>query len=968
VHADGSVTVTNAMPVYIAPANPGLFDAPAFPGQARPWPVTQAFHQPGNATDVIDFEGTPTLNNTATIIIQGVTYTYTVNATDVATGLLNTIVQNMVNLINATDQNVTATVGGAFNRIILTAKQAGAAGNGLTVTVSSSTNATVTLTAYNTVTCCLVTPNSPIQPNNPAAPGELIQITGAGLGLVTDPTNVAQGSLGTGDPYNGPVDNTAQNFVTATMGSTTAQVINAQLPLGSYGTYIMQMIVPTTLTANPLTPIYVAQNAFISNTATIPVGSPVLYTAPPPTAPPTTVNELIESPTAGSTVSGTLYAAGWALNSASALTGVSVSIDGQTYAQAQYGFVRTDVCTFYTSPSCPNVGWYLPIDTTQFADGQHTIAITALSANGSDYTVSQSFTISNNANPATDAFHGSIDSPSPNFTYQGVAAFSGWATYANSTIAGVSIYIDGAAEGAATYGGSRTDVCALYPTPGCPAVGWYFQFDTNKIANGSHTLIAKAVSSNGHTFAISQPFQVQNWNGGNGTTQAVIESPSPGAAPFSGTLSIGGWAGDVSTTVTSVGVTVDGVSYGNAGYGFARPDVCSNGTLTNCPNVGFVASLDTTFLADGLHTLAIMVNLAAGQSVTYTQLFSVSNELSAANPLIGNIDTPNPTVTVTGAFPASGWAISKADPITSVALRVDGSSFGNAQYGGVRTDVCALNPTAASCPDVGWSTSLNSALLGNGTHVLEITMSTASGHRASTNTTFNVSNPATGPGHLNIDSPNGASNPFQGLALFSGWAINDNSAVSSVSVTIDGVPYGTATYGLVRTDVCAAYPNRPGCPNVGWSFGLDTTKLTDGQHTFGVTEHNANGTLYTVSQTFLVANYTAGRNPLTINIDAPTTSYGVFGTILISGWAVNTSSPVTTVNVSVDGVPIGTANYGEVRNDVCAVVSGPSCPNVGWSLFYNTQFVPDGTHTLGVTATTSTGQSSTVTEQFIIAN
>jgi len=61
------------------------------------------------------------------------------------------------------------------------------------------------------------------------------------------------------------------------------------------------------------------------------------------------------------------------------------------------------------------------------------------------------------------------------------------------------------------------------------------------------------------------------------------------------------------------------------------------------------------------------------------------------------------------------------------------------------------------------------------------------------------------------------------------------TAISRVQVKVDGTAVGTATYGSSRPDVCAAYPGRPGCPNVGYSFSLDTSTLSVGSHTITVT-------------------------------------------------------------------------------------------------------------------------------------
>jgi uncharacterized protein (TIGR03437 family) len=267
LHADGSTTSTTAAPVYIAPANPGLFNAPNFPDQPRPWPATGALHQPGNATAVVSIDGTATAGDTATITINGTNYTYTVKSGDTLTSIVN----GLVSLIGS-DQNVTAAPGGAFNRVVLTAKAAGSAGVGITVAGSVKANATVTLTPYTGTTCCDVAPNSPITLANPAIAGELIQMDATGLGVIQDPSGTPVPSFD-GRPYNGPAVNSATNGVSATMNGVTAQVISAGLGTSNIGRYVVQMVVPTNIASSATTPVYIAQNAFVSNTVTIPVSS-----------------------------------------------------------------------------------------------------------------------------------------------------------------------------------------------------------------------------------------------------------------------------------------------------------------------------------------------------------------------------------------------------------------------------------------------------------------------------------------------------------------------------------------------------------------------------------------------------------------------------------------------------------------------------------------------------------------------
>ncbi len=269
LHNDGSVTVTNATPVYIASANPGLFNAPSFAGQQPPRPAAGALHQAGNPQAVVSIDGTVKAGDTATITVGNTPYTYTVVSTDT----LATIAQNLANLINnAPDPFVTASLGGAFTRVVLTARQGGQAGTGIGIAGSTSANAQVTVTAYTTSTCCAVMPASAITTSNPAVPGELITVNADGIGIVTDPSGASTSNLVTGYPYLGPEPNSATNPVNATINGQTAQVVSAGLPQGSYGVYQVQLIVPPGLPNNPATQLFIAQNAFVSNIVTLPVG------------------------------------------------------------------------------------------------------------------------------------------------------------------------------------------------------------------------------------------------------------------------------------------------------------------------------------------------------------------------------------------------------------------------------------------------------------------------------------------------------------------------------------------------------------------------------------------------------------------------------------------------------------------------------------------------------------------------
>jgi uncharacterized protein (TIGR03437 family) len=970
VHNDGHVTVTNASPVYIAPANPGIFNAPSFAGQARPWPASMAFHQLGNPTSVVSIDGSIQAADVPKITINGRDYTYTVKTGDT----LATVVNGLVAAINAADPDVTASVGGAFTRVVLTAKQAGAAGTGITVAGSATpSTAAVTVTAYSASTCCAVQPGSQITPENPAGPGELITVYSAGMGLVQD----AGGNiviLSPGQPYGGPQPNTAlqDNFATATLGGQTAQVISAGFGAGSYGMYQLQLIVPTGLTANSATQLYVAQNAFISNTVTLPVGATTLNPPPPVVPPPpstTPITIFIDSPnTTGSPLSGFATVYGWAIDKSLAISGVTFGVDGVSYGVANYGVPRQDVCDVFSGRGgCPNVGWSAGVDTTALSNGSHVLQVTATNAGGVRFTQSQAFTVANDM--STNPTRAIIDSPVPNNNYRGPFNFFGWALNDNAAITNVSVSIDGAARGNAVYGISRADVCGVFSGRiGCPNVGWSFAFDTRTLSEGTHIFAVTATAANGQKATVANPFVVPSLAAAN-PVKITFDSPSSASAPFSGGATFYGWAIDDLGAIGSVSITVDGVPYPSGVYGASRADVCAAFPgRAGCPNVGWTLSLDTTQLADGAHTLAVTAHPAGDRSYTATMTFSVANLASAANPVRIEVDSPGPSgPTLGGVAAIAGWAVSDTAAINNMQVQVDGISYGTAAYGAPRSDVCGVYPGRPGCPNVGWAFSLDTSTLTSGAHTMSVTATSATGQRATKSRSFQVDNAFTGPGRLFIDRPS-SGNTYQGLLQFDGWAVHSTAAVTAVSITIDGVPYGSATYGGSRDDVCAVYPG-PLCPSVGWTFSLDTTQLADGVHTFGATEIAADGSHYTAAVSFTVANSLTG-NPMHITVDSPAPNTFYSGAVVVSGWALDDNSTIATVSLAVDGIP-QTLNpaYGQVRQDVCNAYPGRSgCPNVGWGVSLDTTLFSNGTHKLTVTATTPLGRSSTATTNLMIVN
>ena len=268
-HKTGQVSVTNAAPIVLVRASPGLFAEAG----AEPRAAAGATHATGNPSAAVDISGTVQAGDVATITVAGTAYSYTVASGD----SLTSIAQNLANKINA-DPHVTATLGGAFARVILTGRQPAPAGLDVSVAASSTpatgqSSAAVVLTAYNSNLCCANANSGPVTASNPALPGEIINFSATGLGVIADTSGNLVTSALTGQPYAGPTPNISVASVSALVNNATGQVINAGLPAGSIGVYQVQIQIPTGAATNPNTQVSIAQDAFVSNIVTIPVSS-----------------------------------------------------------------------------------------------------------------------------------------------------------------------------------------------------------------------------------------------------------------------------------------------------------------------------------------------------------------------------------------------------------------------------------------------------------------------------------------------------------------------------------------------------------------------------------------------------------------------------------------------------------------------------------------------------------------------
>lgn len=163
-----------------------------------------------------------------------------------------------------------------------------------------------------------------------------------------------------------------------------------------------------------------------------------------------------------------------------------------------------------------------------------------------DYTAGRQF-VYKIQNPDTTPPYGFLDTPAAGQSVSGVVNVGGWA-FDNEAVSRVEILVDGTLAGNATYGQSRPDVGGNYPS--APVnIGYTYSLDTVPLANGSHTISARAVDAFGNSAILLKPAQVTVSNG-------PPPPPPPPPSVTVGWMLDGWWQRD---RVRPTALTTDGV-------------------------------------------------------------------------------------------------------------------------------------------------------------------------------------------------------------------------------------------------------------------------------------------------------------------------------------------------------------------------------------------------------------------------
>jgi N-acetylmuramoyl-L-alanine amidase len=349
----------------------------------------------------------------------------------------------------------------------------------------------------------------------------------------------------------------------------------------------------------------------------------------------------------------------------------------------------------------------------------------------------------------------------------GVIPLTGWALDDNGVQA-VDVLVDGVVAGRANYSRARAGVTARFPgLPDSALPGFAYQLDSTRYLNGLHTVSIRVRSRAGEVVTLEprtfnftnvehdlEPFGAIDFP----RAQAEMRGTCDLSSPNRRYSVIAGYALDAGTQVDDAGVAYVELLIDRAVVANTRVDCgffAETGGQTNCyglrrldvertfpglkdsPHAGFRFVLDiglgiaTGQTTQGQHLITIRAGDVANQSRNIAEMpvtFSCYEDLVNEDSF-GEIDLTLRGLLYHGTIQVTGWALDY-EGVVSVQILIDGHPTGNALYGLVRP---ADDPTLSFYPGFinsfapGWRFDVDTTLLQNGEHFLDVIVTDAHG-------------------------------------------------------------------------------------------------------------------------------------------------------------------------------------------------------------------------------------------------
>ncbi len=500
----------------------------------------------------------------------------------------------------------------------------------------------------------------------------------------------------------------------------------------------------------------------------------------------------IDYPTEGQTVTGIVRVSGFVLDMRS-VDRIDLLVDGALVNHAEINLPRADVLEIfptYAGSATPLPGFLTSFLARAYSDGPHSVAIQVTES------ASQAQFIIGTVNVVVDstlnqAPFGFIDIPGPTGLTGANGSFpvAGWAID-DVDIDHIDFLVDGqivagavgrGEPSTAIYGTTRPDVQAAFPdVPNSLYTGFSANIDTTKLLNGIHILSVRATDNEGASREIGTR-TVQTINvGQNLGPFGRIDFPLDKASLFCTTINEG------------------------------IPSPCSSsacgGVLQNVVS-GWALDVGSRLDTGQVSYVELLLD---GQIVANSRSDCV--QLGQALTNCYGVSRPD----VERSYPGYVNADNAGFQFSFALIRSAGDASG---------DIFILLPTSEP------GTLIVRGITTPGKHTLAV----RAGDEEETVTQYGAMSVdilcdetlGDQPAFGYIDTPSNYQF-IDGVFDVFGWA-DDFQGVKSVIVNVDGHDVGTATYGLSRPDVRATDP-RVRSANVGFSYLLDTTKLSNSEH------------------------------------------------------------------------------------------------------------------------------------------
>jgi len=317
----------------------------------------------------------------------------------------------------------------------------------------------------------------------------------------------------------------------------------------------------------------------------------------------------------------------------------------------------------------------------------------------------------------------------------------------------------------------------------------------------------------------------------------AIDTP-PNKTSTKGPLLIQGWALD-DQGVLKVQVSIDNGTLQNAVIGLPRPDVARIlPTLPNADKSGFRLETNIYSLAEGEHSLRVILTDTTGQTTTLGPR-TVTLVRDANKAPFGVIDGPTEMTSSEGPLSIHGWALDDAG-VSDVRVFIDNQSIGSAVRGYPRPDVRAAFPSMPNAESSGFRLETNISRLTSGNHSLTLQITDSAGAVTAVGPrTFVVVNGGNRSPFGNLEVPSEGTSVSTAFSL-SGWALDDR-AVDRVEVRLDDVLLTQMTAGDTRADVARAFPGYPNNTNAGFHVRLACSSWAAGRHSLTVRIYDRQG-------------------------------------------------------------------------------------------------------------------------------